>query len=171
MPGGVPGVSLVPGGLGMPGGVPGVSLVPGGRPLVPGVGGLQPAAGASGGGGVGGAPDAKRARQEIPLVMESIWMKIHPDPIDVKVLVPDDPAHHKHSFYGQSVTLVDRGPASTVRELKEELAKHLVGLGANKIKLSHVKHGVLKDDMSIAHYNFKKGENLMAAAKERGGKK
>ena len=97
MPGGVPGVSL-PGMPGMPGGVPGVSLVPGGRSLVPGVGGLQPAAGASGGGGVGGAPDAKRARQEIPLVTESIWMKIHPDPIDVKVLVPDDPAHHKHSL-------------------------------------------------------------------------
>ena len=78
---------------------------------------------------------------------------------------------HSNSFHGQSVALVDRGPSSTVRELKEELSKHLDGLGPNKIKLSHVKHGVLKDDLTLAHYNFKKGENLMAAAKERGGKK
>ena len=72
---------------------------------------------------------------------------------------------------GQSVTLVDRGPTVTVKELKEELAKHLTGLGANKIKLTHVKHGVLKDAMTVAYYNFQKGENLIAGIKERGGKK
>ena len=156
MPPGMP-LGMTPG---MPTGVPGI------RPLVP---GALPLAGASG--EAGGAPEAKRARPELPLVNEAIWTRLHPNPIDIKVLVPDDPAHHKHSFYGQSVTLVERGPASTVRELKEELAKHLAGLGANKIKLSHVKHGVLKDDQTVAHYNFLKGENLIAAVKERGGKK
>jgi len=118
----------------------------------------------------GTPPDAKKTKGEMPLVPEEIWKKLHPDPIDVKVLVPDDPAHHKHSFYGQAVTLVDRGPAITVRELKDELAKHLTGLAANKIKLSCVKHGVLKDGMTIAHYNFLNGENIMTGVKERGGK-
>ena len=67
--------------------------------------------------------------------------------------------------------MVGRAPAETVRELKEELAKHLVGLGANKIKLSHSKHGVLKDGMTIAHYNFSMGETVTAGVKERGGAK
>ena len=96
-------------------------------------------------------------------------MQLHPEPIDLRVQVPDDPANHKYSFYGQSVTLVDRPPSTTVRELKDELVKHLTGLGANKVKLRHVKHGILNDSMTISHYNFLNGENLTAATKERGG--
>lgn len=147
-------------------GVPPISLIPGIRPLPPGMPPAPP-----GGAPQDGAPDAKKTKPTIPLVPEEIWTELHPDPIDIKVVVPDEPANHKHSFYGQSVTLVDRGPKVTVKELKEELVKHLTGLGANKIKLSTVKHGVLKDAMTIAHYNFLKGENMMAGIKERGGKK
>ena len=115
--------------------------------------------------------EAKRPRVTTVLVCEEEWMKLHPKAVDVAVTVPDDPTYHRHSFYGQSVMLVGRAPAETVRELKEELAKHLVGLGANKIKLSHSKHGVLKDGMTIAHYNFSMGETVTAGVKERGGAK
>ena len=115
--------------------------------------------------------EAKRPRVTTALVCEEEWMKMHPKAVDVAVTVPDDPTYHRHSFYGQSVMLVGRALAETVRELKEELAKHLVGLGANKIKLSHSKHGVLKDGMTIAHYNFSMGETVTAGVKERGGAK
>jgi hypothetical protein len=144
--------------------VPPISLFPGIRALPP---GMPPAPGAAQNEG----PDAKKAKPTPTLVPEETWSKLHPDPVDIRVSVPDEPANHKHSFYGQSVTLVDRGPTVSVKELKEELAKHLTGLGANKIKLTHVKHGVLKDAMTVAYYNFQKGENLIAGIKERGGKK
>jgi splicing factor 3A subunit 1 len=148
------------------------------RPPIPGMT-MTGMAGLSGMAGLAGmppapppadGPDAKRAKTELPLVREDIWMKLHPDPIDIRIQVPDDPSHHKNSFYGQIVTIVDRQKTSTIKDLKDELVKHLAGLGANKIKLTHVKHGVLKDAMTIAHYNFHMGESLMAAVKERGGK-
>ena len=148
-----------------PTGVPPISGLPGAPPPISGLPGAPPMPGTP----PGGLPSAKRAKVDVPLVTEAVWTKLHPEPIDVKVMVPDDTAHHRHSFYGQCVTLVDRAPSTTVLQLKDELVKHLADLGANKIKMTHAKHGVLKDSLSIAHYNFLMGENVTIAIKERGG--
>ena len=58
-----------------------------------------------------------------------------------------------------------------MRRMKEKLQDHLGGLSANKQKLQTAGLGVLKDNMSLAYYNFKDGENVMAGMKERGGRK
>jgi hypothetical protein len=54
--------------------------------------------------------------------------------------------------------------------MKEKLQDHLGGLSANKQKLQTVNLGVLKDNLSLAYYNFRDGENVMVGIKERGGR-
>ena len=82
-----------------------------------------------------------------------------------------DEENAKFNFNGQPVMLGGVGPTTTIKDVKGILSQHLGGLAGNKIKLSTVKHGVLKDGMTVAFYNFVEGENVMVATKERGGRK
>jgi hypothetical protein len=47
---------------------------------------------------------------------------------------------------------------------------HLGGLQANKQKLTSARHGVLKDNQTLAFYNVREGEMLLLDVKERGGR-
>jgi len=85
--------------------------------------------------------------------------------------VPKEEDNAKFNFNGQTVMLNGIAPGTLVKDLKANLSQHLGGLAANKVKVSTVKHGVLKDNMTIAYYNFVDGENLMVGTKERGGRK
>lgn len=120
--------------------------------------------------GIDAQEEAKRAKAEAELVPEAQWSAQHPNPISVKVIVPQEEENAKFNLNGQTVMLNDLLPATTVKDLKTQLSDQLGGLQANKIKLSTVKHGFLKDNLSIAHYNFVEGENLMVSTKERGGR-
>lgn len=48
--------------------------------------------------------------------------------------------------------------------------EHLGGLQANKQKLTSARHGVLKDNQTLAFYNMRDGETLLLDVKERGGR-
>ena len=115
--------------------------------------------------------EAKRAKAEAELVPEAQWAAKHPNAISVKVIVPQEEENAKFNFNGQTVMLNNLLPATAVKDLKTQLSDQLGGLQTNKIKLSTVKHGFLKDNLSLAYYNFVEGENLMVSTKERGGRK
>ena len=121
--------------------------------------------------GLDAQEEAKRSKAEEELVPEAQWTSLHPNPISLKVLVPQDEENAKFNFNGQTVMLGSMAPGTTVKDLKSNLSQQLGGLAVTKIKLSTVKHGVLKDTMTIGYYNFTDGENVMVGTKERGGRK
>ena len=118
-----------------------------------------------------GQDDAKRTKAEEDLLPEAQWTAQHPNPINIKIIVPQEEDNARFNFNGQTLMLNAIAPGTVVKDLKTNLSQHLGGLPANKMKVSTVKHGVLKDNMTIAYYNFVEGENLMVATKERGGRK
>ena len=80
----------------------------------------------------------------------------------------------KSSLRTPSLRLVCALPHCTLNtyySMKDKLQDLLGGLSANKQKLQTTSLGVLKDNLSLAYYNFKDGENVMVGMKERGGRK
>lgn len=71
---------------------------------------------------------------------------------------------------GQTIDLTV-SPSETVRALKDKLQEKLGGMPANKQKLRAKELGFLKDEKSMAYYNFVSGVELELGIKERGGRK
>jgi len=101
------------------------------------------------------------------------WAQKHPEPIAVNVTAPtcEEGDANSKFFTGQKIELQGVSITSTVKELKQLLVSHLNGLVMSKQKLTHADHGVLKDNLSLAHYNFSSGEGLTVDTKVRGGRK
>jgi len=124
---------------------------------------------------MGAPPPPPQAAPEEPagggLVSAEEWASAHPGPVSVKVQVPQDEGNAKFNFNGQLLSLDGVAMNSTVKDIKERLQEMLGGLAANKLKLTSQKLGVLKDQQTLASYNFSDGELLYVATKERGGRK
>lgn len=61
--------------------------------------------------------------------------------------------------------------SETVKALKEMIGATLNGMPANKQKLRTDALGYLKDNKSLAYYNFVDGIEIELGTKERGGRK
>jgi len=105
--------------------------------------------------------EAKRAKADEGLQPEAQWAARHPT-VTLKLLGPN----------GENINVPGVTIMTTVKDLKTQLpSDQLGGLAANKMKLSTAKLGVLKDNLTLAHYNFSEGENVIVGLKERGGRK
>jgi splicing factor 3A subunit 1 len=190
MPPPMPGMPVPPPMLGMPlvmpgmPGVPPVPPVPGAAPVPPAAApGVAPASAAAataaaGAGGAAGAaggaaqePAAKKQKTEEAggLVPEEQWLAAHPGPFLLRVQVPADPERAEWKFEGQVLELEVR-PGDTVAQVKN-LIKERLGIPPNKQKLRTDDISVLKDQASLASYNFTSGSLIELGVKERGGRK
>jgi len=87
----------------------------------------------------------------------------------VPVALPSVPDDKTGKLKGQTEKLTV--PLSqTVGEFKEAL-QALTGLAAGKINLKHSQWGLLKDHLSLAHYNLDGNSELQLLIRERGGRK
>jgi splicing factor 3A subunit 1 len=107
---------------------------------------------------------------ESKLMAEDEWLMNHPAPVTVKILVPRNPEKAEWFMNGQTIDLTV-SPSETVRALKDKLQEKLGGMPANKQKLRAKDLGFLKDEKSMAYYNFTSGVELELGVKERGGRK
>jgi splicing factor 3A subunit 1 len=98
------------------------------------------------------------------------FAEMHPNPIDLIVSVPNDPASANWNFNGQSIT-IQVAVTMGVKDLKEMLSVQFLGnLAANKMQLKTVALGFLKDT-TLAALNIGPGTVLEVSAKSRGGKR
>eukprot|EP00029_Vermamoeba_vermiformis_P002759 TRINITY_DN1312_c0_g1_i2.p1 TRINITY_DN1312_c0_g1~~TRINITY_DN1312_c0_g1_i2.p1 ORF type:complete len:484 (+),score=164.67 TRINITY_DN1312_c0_g1_i2:680-2131(+) len=107
---------------------------------------------------------------ESKLMPEDEWLMNHPAPVTVKILVPRNAEKPEWFMNGQVIDLTV-SPSETVRALKDKLQEKLGGMPANKQKLRAKELGFLKDEKSMAYYNFASGVELELGIKERGGRK
>jgi splicing factor 3A subunit 1 len=92
-------------------------------------------------------------------------------PTTVAVAVPAQAAGEDKgvALHGQTETLT-LPLTTTVAQLKE-LLQARVGLPAGRMNLKHAQLGLLKDHLSLAHYNLGRGSELQLLTRERGRKK
>eukprot|EP01126_Amoeba_proteus_P064518 TRINITY_DN9052_c0_g1_i2.p1 TRINITY_DN9052_c0_g1~~TRINITY_DN9052_c0_g1_i2.p1 ORF type:complete len:761 (+),score=229.99 TRINITY_DN9052_c0_g1_i2:930-3212(+) len=124
----------------------------------------------------GGEPPAKRQKLDdsnLNLVPEREWLEQHAGPVNVVVRVPNSSADVKSPWplHGQ-VLRIQILISETVKVLKEMIGGTLNGMPANKQKLRGPEPlGYLKDNKSLAYYNFTDGVEVELGIKERGGRK
>ncbi|XP_019439047.1 PREDICTED: probable splicing factor 3A subunit 1 [Lupinus angustifolius] len=112
-------------------------------------------------------PEPKRQKHDdSTLIPEDQFLSQHPGPVRISVSVPNV---DEGNLKGQVLEITVQSVSETVGSLKEKIAGE-VQLPANKQKLSG-KPGFLKDNMSLAYYNFGGGETLTLTLRERGGRK
>lgn len=112
-------------------------------------------------------PEPKRQRvDDSSLIPEDQFLAQHPGPVRIMVSVPNV---DEGNLKGQLLEIMIQSLSETVGSLKEKIAGE-VQLPANKQKLTG-RGVILKDNMSLAHYNIGAGETLTLALRERGGRK
>ncbi|KAF1878862.1 hypothetical protein Lal_00047534 [Lupinus albus] len=112
-------------------------------------------------------PEPKRQKHDdSTLIPEDQFLAQHPGPVQICVSVPNV---DEGNLKGQVLEITVQSVSETVGSLKEKIAGE-IQLPANKQKLSG-KPGFLKDNMSLAYYNFSGGETLTLTLRERGGRK
>ncbi|KAF5737925.1 splicing factor 3A subunit 1 [Tripterygium wilfordii] len=112
-------------------------------------------------------PEPKRQKQDDSmLIPEDQFLAQHPGPVRINVSVPNV---DEGNLKGQVLEITMQSLSETVGSLKEKISGE-IQLPANKQKLSG-KAGFLKDNMSLAYYNFGAGETLTLSLRERGGRK
>ncbi|CAL0300337.1 unnamed protein product [Lupinus luteus] len=112
-------------------------------------------------------PEPKRQKHDdSTLIPEDQFLAQHPGPVRISVSVPNV---DEGNLKGQVLEITVQSVSETVGSLKEKIAGE-IQLPANKQKLSG-KPGFLKDNMSLAYYNFSGGETLTLTLRERGGRK
>jgi len=114
-------------------------------------------------------PSAKKQKVEegnVQLIPEAEFLARHPGPITVKVQCPLD--NEKPEFKGQ-VLSIQVNMTDTVAVLKDKI-KEQIGLAPNKQKLKG-NNIHLKDQPSMAYYNFTSDSVITLSTRERGGKR
>lgn len=91
-----------------------------------------------------------------------------PAPLQVHVLCAEAEGYDK--LNGQLLAVEVASLADTVGSLKERLAD-VVGVPANRQRISREGVGFLLDELSLAHYNVSPDVQLQLGVKERGGRK
>lgn len=100
---------------------------------------------------------------------ESDILVEYPGARKVRISVPDVDGNDK--LNGQVLEVEVGSLSDSISELKARLAE-VIGLGANKQKLIRDDVGVMRDNLSLAHYNVLEDVQLTLGIKERGrGKK
>mmetsp|Transcript_45379 Transcript_45379/g.117580 ORF Transcript_45379/g.117580 Transcript_45379/m.117580 type:complete len:714 (-) Transcript_45379:156-2297(-) len=111
----------------------------------------------------------KRARQDFVLRPESDVLVEYPGARKIRIAVPDVDGNDK--LNGQVLEVEVASLSDTVSVVKARLAE-VTGLAPNKQKLIRDEVGVLRDNLSLAHYNVLEDVQLTLGIKERGrGKK
>lgn len=101
---------------------------------------------------------------------ENEWIAAHPNPITLRVIVPQQENKNGWALDGQ--TLEFHMPVSQkVQELKEQITTALQGIPANKQNLKVEGLPFLKDKDSLASYNLSSGVEIHLGVKERGKRK
>ncbi|XP_049850616.1 uncharacterized protein LOC126323274 [Schistocerca gregaria] len=116
------------------------------------------------------ALSAKRpkANKYIELVPEKEWLERYPGAVKVRIVAADSEILPDN----KSQVELDLELSSTVKDVKEKLVNsYAVSAPVNKQALRIEELGFLKDKLSLAHYNFKPGNELILSTKERGGRK
>lgn len=116
----------------------------------------------------GEEPEAKRARTDGGLIPEADFVAAHPGEVAVSVQCPSVDA--TASLNGQVLAVSVTSLMLTVGALKELVAGD-VGVGANKLRLSSEAEGLLREELTLAHYNVGPEVTLQLSLKERGGRK
>ncbi|WCJ41480.1 SWAP (Suppressor-of-White-APricot)/surp domain-containing protein [Euphorbia peplus] len=112
-------------------------------------------------------PEPKKQRlDDSMLIPEDQFLAQHPGPVCITISVPNV---DEGNLKGQVLEITVPSLSETVGSLKEKIAGE-IQLPANKQKLSG-KAGFLKDNMTLAYYNFGAGEMLSLSLRERGGRK
>ncbi|CAL0316383.1 unnamed protein product [Lupinus luteus] len=112
-------------------------------------------------------PEPKRQKHDdSTLIPEDQFLAQHLGPVRISVSVPNV---DEGNLKGQVLEITVQSVSETVGSLKEKIAGE-IQLPANKQKLSG-KPGFLKDNLSLAYYNFGGGETLTLTLRERGGRK
>ena len=88
----------------------------------------------------------------------------------LQVLVQCPAVEDSEQLNGQILEVEVGTLSDTIGELKARLTE-VVGMPANKQRLSRDPIGFLKDELSLAHYNVSPSVHLQLSLKERGGRK
>ena len=116
-----------------------------------------------------GEPPAKKQRLDSTSVPESEWIAAHPNPITLKVIVPQQENKNGWALDGQTLEF-SMSVAQKVSELKEQLTTALQ-IPTNKQNLKVEGLPFLKDKDSLAVYNLSSGVEIQLGVKERGKRK
>jgi splicing factor 3A subunit 1 len=102
------------------------------------------------------------------LVPEDQWARMNPGIVTVHIKVPDSGS--EWGLRGQIIQL-PLDIRQSIGAIKMRLAGILSGMPVSKMKLKTNEHSVLKDQETLAHYNFQNGTLLDLTVKERGGRR
>jgi splicing factor 3A subunit 1 len=113
----------------------------------------------------GPAPAAKRARivDKLPdgqLYSEIDWMSLHPDPVALRIQLPDMPDKPEWKLDGSVLTIPDIAVNMTFGTLRERIKRAVdADLPVSKLKLDY--HGkVMNNSASLASANLGEGDML-----------
>lgn len=120
-------------------------------------------------GGPAGEPAAKKVKGG--MTPEAQWLEQHPEPITVKLVVPQDASKAEYLFHGQTL-MITLDPKNTVADFKMKISAQLGNMPGSKMKISFVGGIFLnKDKATFASYNVLSGAAFSLGVRERGGKK
>jgi hypothetical protein len=103
------------------------------------------------------------------LISEDQWLDLYPGRVNLQIKIPDIGGEDSWGLNGQIINL-SLDPHTRVFEAKEELSSYLGGMPASKMKFKAIGHNALKDQLSLAHYNFHETSLVELQIKERGGR-
>ena len=118
------------------------------------------------------APPAEEKKELLPA--DEFIATLGENPVvELQIRVPNDATSQNWNFFGQTVTLADINPASSVKDIKEVLSKqHLNSMPVNKIQLKSIDAGkFLSNNTTLAALNIGPTGVLELKSKQRGGRK
>jgi len=141
----------------IPGAIPGMPMVP--QPPNPAFMGAQPPP--------PNEPPPKRQKVE---TSAEEWIASHPNPINIKVVVPVYENKNGWKLEGQTLEFNFK-VSELVSTLKDAISKALNGMPANKQNLKVEGLPFLKDKDTLAQYNLEDQVEIQLGVKERGKRK